>query len=110
MTIDKSKKIYVQDTTLRDGMHAIRHSYTPDQIRAIAGALDKAGVSAIEVTHGDGLAGSSFNYVHFANRDLGRVLSKSVRSLKLLTEPPVPPPKPPPLKPAYTFDSHGKCC
>jgi 4-hydroxy 2-oxovalerate aldolase len=50
------------DSTLRDGSHAIAHQFTEGQVRRVVKALDGAGVPVIEVSHGDGVGGSSFNY------------------------------------------------
>lgn len=56
------QKIFVVDTTMRDGSHALKHSYTVEQVTSIARALDESHVPLIELSHGDGLGGSSYTY------------------------------------------------
>ena len=62
MSYSADLDVRVTDSSLRDGSHAIRHQFTVENVRTIVAALDEAGVPVIEVTHGDGLGGSSFNY------------------------------------------------
>jgi 4-hydroxy 2-oxovalerate aldolase len=68
------RAVRVIDSTLRDGSHAKAHQFTTDQVAAIAGGLDRAGVGTVEVSHGDGLGGSSLQY--------GRSLEPQARLLE----------------------------
>jgi 4-hydroxy 2-oxovalerate aldolase len=69
--------IRVTDSTLRDGSHAVAHQFTDTAVRDVVTALDRAGVPVIEVTHGDGLGGSSFTY-GFSKVDERRLIATAV--------------------------------
>ena len=91
MSFDVEKdKLYIQDVTLRDGMHAIRHMYGLDHVRDIAKVIEASGVDAIEVAHGDGLSGTSFNYGFGAHTDwewleaVAEVLDKCILTTLIL--------------------------
>jgi 4-hydroxy 2-oxovalerate aldolase len=84
---DPSSKLDLRltDTCLRDGSHHKRHQFVPDEVRAIVSALDAAGMPVIEVTHGDGLGGSSFNYGFSATpeQDLIKLAAETATNAKI---------------------------
>jgi 4-hydroxy 2-oxovalerate aldolase len=71
--------VRITDTSLRDGSHAKRHQFTADEVAAVVGALDAAGVAVIEVAHGDGLGGSSFTY-GFSHTPEQELIATAVRT------------------------------
>ena len=75
------QKLRITDSTLRDGSHAMAHRFTEEQVRGVVHALDGAGVEVIEVTHGDGLGGSSFNYGFSAEDDV-KLVAAATREAK----------------------------
>jgi 4-hydroxy 2-oxovalerate aldolase len=80
----ETRDVRLVDTTLRDGSHAMAHQFTVAQVRDTVTALDAAGVSLIEVTHGDGLGGSTFNY-GFSLVDETELISAAVEQARQAT-------------------------
>ncbi|CAM4181322.1 4-hydroxy-2-oxopentanoic acid aldolase [Bacillus manliponensis] len=62
MKRNSSMPVKVTEVCLRDGSHVMKHQFTEEQVRSVTRALDKAGMHYIEVSHGDGLGGSTLQY------------------------------------------------
>jgi 4-hydroxy 2-oxovalerate aldolase len=78
-------RVRVTDSTLRDGSHARSHRFTPDEVRAVVAGLDSAKIEVIEVSHGDGLGGSSFTYGRslFDERELVKAAADTAKHAKI---------------------------
>ena len=85
MTYSPTLDVRMTDTCLRDGSHAKGHQFTEAHVRSIVAALDAAHMPVIEVTHGDGLGGSSFNYgfSHTDERLLMRAAVETAKTAKI---------------------------
>ena len=62
MNLRADKPIQLTEVCLRDGSHVVAHQFTEEQVRKVSRALDDAGMHYIEVSHGDGLGGSTLQY------------------------------------------------
>src|SRR5689334_2183389 len=82
---DDSLDLRLTDTSLRDGSHHKRHQFTAEEVRSIVSALDESGVPVLEVTHGDGLGGSSFNYgfSRTPEQELIRIAASTAKRAKI---------------------------
>lgn len=80
-----AKKVRLIDSTLRDGSHAMAHQFTTEHVRDIVKALDNAGVDTLEISHGDGLGGSSFNYGFSKEPEMNlvKIAAETVQNSKL---------------------------
>src|SRR3954449_7326817 len=85
VTFDDTLDLRLTDTSLRDGSHHKRHQFTAEEVRAIVEALDEAGVPVLEVTHGDGLGGSSFNYgsSHTPEQELIKIAAETAKNARI---------------------------
>lgn len=81
MTALWGKRVRITDTTLRDGSHALAHQFSGEDVEAIARGLDEAGVEVIEVSHGDGLGGSSVQY-GFSRVDERELIERAARVIR----------------------------
>lgn len=62
MNRKSNQPVQITEVSLRDGSHAVAHQFTEEQVRSVVRALDDAGMHNIEVSHGDGLGGSTLQY------------------------------------------------
>lgn len=84
-TTTPERAFRLTDSTLRDGSHAVYHQFTAEHVRSVVTALDSAGVPVIEVSHGDGLGGSSFNYgfSHTPETDLLKIAVETAQQARI---------------------------
>ncbi len=85
MAYSSELDIRVTDSCLRDGSHAVAHQFSEQAVRDVVVALDAARVPVIEIAHGDGLGGSSFNYGFSAvdERNLIRIAVEHASQAKI---------------------------